>query len=106
MQPERSTGFLIDEVGAIEMVDVVSVNETVDAVCGGYVQVLWLFVVLEEPVPSFAQIGKKIPVAYGMFKAEIVCACCLISIFKYFSILINKLLQIKIFNLNIMSSIK
>ena len=74
MQPERSVGFLIDEVGTIEMVDVVSVDETVDAVCGGYVQVLCLFVVLEEPVPSFTQIGKKIPVAYGMLKAEIICA--------------------------------
>lgn len=59
MQPERSVGFLIDEVGTIEMVDVISVDETVDAVCGGYVQVLCLFVVLEEPVPSFTQIGKK-----------------------------------------------
>lgn len=69
MQPERSSGFLIDEICAIEMVDVVSVGNAVHAVCGGYIQVLCFLVVLEKPVPSFAQIGKKVPVSNAVFKA-------------------------------------
>lgn len=69
MQPERSSGFLIDEVRTIEMVDIVSVGNAVHAVCGGYIQVLCFFVVSEKPVPSFAQIGKKVPVGNAVFKA-------------------------------------
>lgn len=51
------------------MVDVVSVGNAVHAVCGGYIQVLCFLVVLEKPVPSFAQIGKKVPVSNAVFKA-------------------------------------
>ena len=74
MQPERSSGFLIDEVRAIEMVDVVPVGNAAHAVCSGHVQVLCFWVELEEPVPSFAQIRKEVPVGCGVFKAYGVCA--------------------------------
>lgn len=56
------------------MIDVVSVGDAIHTVRGSNVEVLCLFVVPEEPVPSFTHVCKEVPVGNGVFKAYGVCA--------------------------------